>query len=284
VSAQTDLRAASDERAREENFPVALRLLPRDVRSQLLAVYGFARLVDDTGDEADGDRLAQLDAIESELDAAAAGNATHPVLVRLAPVLPTLDCGLQPFRDLIEANRIDQRTVTYETFEDLRGYCRLSAAPVGRIVLSIFGATSPERVHLSDEVSIGLQLVEHLQDVGEDAVRGRVYLPQEHLRREGVDAQALLDPVASPPLRRVVLGEGRRADGLLAAARPLAVSLPWQPRLAVVGFAAGGLAALDAIRAADGDVLGHRCRPSRAGLARRMLAGSRDTGRRRART
>ena len=208
MSAQIDAQVRLRERAREENFPVASRVLPRDLRATLLAVYGFARLTDDVGDEAQGDRLAQLDALEAELDAAVAGEAVHPVFAALTSVLRTLDCGIAPFRDLLEANRVDQRVESYETFDDLRGYCLLSAAPVGRIVLSAFGATTPARVARSDDVCVGLQLVEHLQDVGEDAHRGRVYLPRETLEAEGCDPATLRAASASPALRRAVLARG----------------------------------------------------------------------------
>ncbi|HEX4244776.1 MAG TPA: squalene/phytoene synthase family protein, partial [Acidimicrobiales bacterium] len=141
--------------ARSENFPVASVLLPKTVRSHLLAIYGFARLADDIGDEVEGDRLAQLDWLESELERAAAGTAAHPILVRLTPTLAQLDLPLDPFRALIEANRVDQRVTRYQTMDDLVGYCRLSAVPVGRLVLLVFGVSTPERVALSDEVCIG---------------------------------------------------------------------------------------------------------------------------------
>lgn len=275
MGAQIDTTSISAAKVRSENFPVASHFLPSDVRTKLLAVYGFARLTDDVGDEASGDRLAQLDQLAAELAAAAAGHASHPVFVRLAPVLAGLDCGLDPFYDLIEANRLDQHVTQYATFDELRGYCMRSAAPVGRIVLSIFGATTPDRVALADDVCVGLQLVEHLQDVGEDARVGRVYLPQDELREEGCDPGAVLESSASPALRRVVLRETRRAEELLAKGIPLAASLPWRAQVAVVGFAAGGRAACDSIRSAGGDVLLHRFRPTRVGIARRTLEGVR---------
>ena len=258
--------------ARDENFPVASRLLPARQREHLLAVYGFARLTDDIGDEATGDRAALLDWLEAELERAGAGTATHPVLERLTPTIRRLDLPLQPFRDLIEANRVDQRVHRYETFEDLVGYCMLSAAPVGRLVLHLFGAATPERLARSDEVCIGLQVVEHLQDVAEDASRGRVYLPARDLAVEGCTPADLAAAHASPALRRVVAREVGRARALLAAGPPLAATLPLRPRLAVAGFAAGGQAALDAIERAGYDVLGVRCRPRPGRFGIRLAA------------
>ena len=267
-----DEAAAVLGQAGSENFPVASRLLPRAVRSDLLALYGFARLADDLGDEAGGDRRAQLDELEAEVGRAAQGRATHPLIVPVSPLLVSGRVPLQPFVDLIEANRQDQVVDRYETFDDLLGYCRLSAAPVGRMVLGVFGAATAERVALSDDVCHGLQVVEHLQDVGEDARRGRVYLPQVDLRRAGVSPEDLAARSASPALRRVVALEVNRARRLLAAGPALAASLPWRTRLAVAGFTAGGQAALDAVVAANYDVLARPCRPRRRVFARRLAA------------
>ena len=265
-----DLLAA---KARNENFPVATHLLGRDVRTKLMAIYGFARLTDDIGDEAQGDRLGLLDWLEAELDRAAAGTATHRVLQQLTPVIRGLDLSLDPFRNLIEANRMDQRVTRYQRFDDLVGYCMLSAAPVGRLVLAVFGASSPERVALSDKVCIGLQLVEHLQDIGEDARRGRIYLPVEDMERLGCAEGDLLSAHSPPALRGLVAMEVARARELLGAGVPLAASLRFRPRVAVVGFAAGGLAALDSIDRAACDVLATRCRPRKLRFARRLLSG-----------
>jgi len=259
-------------KARNENFPVASRLLPRAVRANLMAIYGFARLTDDVGDEAEGDRLALLDWLEAELDRAASGRAIHPVLVQLTPVIRELDLSLDPFRRLIEANRMDQRITRYRSFGDLVDYCMFSAAPVGRLVLAVFGVSTSERIASSDKVCIALQLVEHLQDVGEDARRGRVYLPTEDLDRFGCTQAELLGSGSSPALRRLVAMEVLRARDLLRVGVPLAASLRLRPRAAVAGFTAGGMAALDSIERSGYDVLGHRCRPRKLRFARRALA------------
>jgi squalene synthase HpnC len=259
------------EKARSENFPVASRVLPRVVRSDLLAVYGFARLVDDIGDEAEGDRLSQLDWAEEELDRAALGEATHPVFVALAPTITRYGLSLDPFFDLIEANRQDQLVTRYSTFEELRAYCMLSAAPVGRLVLAIFRRSTPERIAQSDRVCIGLQLVEHLQDVAEDFHNGRIYLPTDDLTLYGCPPEELLDPAHRPALRDAVAHEVRRSRVLLADGGALARSLPGRARLAVAAFSAGGGAALDAIERAGFDVVATRCRPRPRRLARRWI-------------
>jgi squalene synthase HpnC len=258
-------------KARSENFTVASRLLPAHVRADLVAIYGFARLTDDIGDEAEGDRLRLLDWLEEELDKAAQGEASHPVLQQLTPVIRRSGLGLEPFRRLIEANRIDQLVTRYETFDDLLGYCSLSAAPVGRLVLDVLRLSTPWRVALSDDVCAGLQVVEHIQDVGEDARRGRIYLPLEDLRRFGCSEDDLGEATSSPALRRLVAYEAWRASELLRSGAELARTLPMRARVAVCGFVAGGEAALDAVRRAGNDVLAHHCRPRRTTVARRTI-------------
>jgi squalene synthase HpnC len=253
-----------------ENFPVASRILPRAQRAHLMAIYGFARLTDDIGDEAPGDRARLLDELEAELDRAVDGTATHPLMRTLGVTIRQLDLALDPFRALIQANRQDLVVKRYERFEDLVAYCMLSAAPVGRLVLAVFGALTPERQARSDDVCIALQVIEHLQDVAEDLRQDRVYLPLADLRAYGCSVQDLAAPHASSALRRLVAFEAARARRMLMAGPPLAATLSGRPALAVCGFTAGGHAALDAVAAADYDVLGHQCTPRRSRFALRM--------------
>lgn len=259
-------------RAAGENFSVASRLLPRAQREHLLAVYGFARLVDELGDSpeiAAADRAGALDWMEGELDAALDGHAKHALMVRLGRTAH--ECGLAraPFARLIEANRLDQRKSRYATWGELREYCRLSADPVGEIVLGVFGHAEPELIELSDRICTALQLAEHCQDVAEDLARGRIYLPQEDLDRFGCGEQELSRGHAGAPLRAVLAFEVERGRGLLAEGLPLLAALRGRPRLAVAAFAAGGRAAFDAIERAGYDVLPG---PPAAGKLRRLLA------------
>ena len=124
-------------RARTENFPVASLLFPRALRPHLRAVYGFARLVDILGDEAEGDRLALLDELEREVDACYGGEPSWPVMRQLQPTIREFDLPREPFLRLIEANRMDQRISEYATWADLKHYCVHSADPVGRLVLGL---------------------------------------------------------------------------------------------------------------------------------------------------
>jgi len=265
-------------RASGENFPVASRVLPRRARRHLLAAYGFARLVDEVGDAAPGDRLAQLDAIEAELDRAFAGRATHPLLVALQPTLRECALPRDPFARLVEANRLDQRVHRYETWEQLRGYCSLSADPVGEIVLRVFGVATPERVRLSDSICTALQLAEHCQDVAEDLRAGRIYLPAQEMARFDCREQDLAPPpggaAGAPPrpLVELLAFEVSRARGLLDAGRPLVGRLSGRLRIAVAAFVAGGEAALDAIERAGYEVRFGAPRATRLGRALSLAA------------
>ncbi|MGO9151520.1 MAG: squalene synthase HpnC [Acidimicrobiales bacterium] len=267
-------------KAASENFPVAMRLLAARERESLLAIYAYARLVDDVGDELEGttsERLAALDLVEAELDRAFAGTAAHPVFCRLGVAIAS--CGLDrgPLADLIEANRQDQSVTRYETFDQLLGYCRLSANPVGRLVLAVFGQGGGERDELSDMICTGLQLVEHFQDVAEDAERGRVYLPGEDLDRFSVP-RAFLSGGATIGLvpasfRRLMAFEVGRARSMLAGGSDL-VNQMTAPRaaLAIAGFAGGGLAQLAAIEHAGYDVLRTEVKASHMAVASEALS------------
>jgi squalene synthase HpnC len=268
-------------RAGGENFPVASRVLPRSTRAHLLAVYGFARLVDELGDSAAGDRIAALDRLEGELDLAFAGSARNPLLIALTPTLRECALPREPFVRLIEANRLDQRVVRYETWEQLRGYCALSADPVGELVLRVLGMATPARIALSDSICTALQLTEHCQDVAEDLANGRVYLPLEDLERFGATSEELAAEHAGSPLRAVLAFEVERARLLLRAGAPLVGELRGRGKLAVAAFVAGGRAALDGIERAGFDVLPGPPPAPRGRRAVQLAATLLESGRRR---
>jgi squalene synthase HpnC len=177
----------------------------------------------------------------------------------------------EPFLELIEANRRDQRVRRYATWSELQDYCALSANPVGRLVLHLFGSATPDRVELSDLICTALQLVEHCQDLAEDLARGRLYLPAEDLDRFGCGERHLRAASAGPELRQLLRFEMRRARALLRRGEPLLGRLRGWHRLAVAGFAAGGHAAVDAIERHDFDVLSASPRPRRRDLMRHLL-------------
>jgi squalene synthase HpnC len=255
-------------RARTENFPIASVLFPRPLRPHLRAIYGFCRLVDILGDEAEGDRLALLDELERELDrcyATDGGTPSWPVMLQLQPTILACRLDREPFWRLIECNRQDQHVADYESWAELKQYCTLSADPVGRMVLGVVGrAREPGLLAASDDVCTGLQLVNFLQDVPRDLELGRVYLPAEDRRRFGV---ADLDR-PSPELRALLQFEAGRARGLLAGGELLRQEIGGRLGRAIGLFARGGLAALAALDEADWDIFTQRPRPSRARLVR----------------
>jgi squalene synthase HpnC len=265
--------SAAAGQAAAENFPVALRLLPRRHRTHLAAVYGFARTADDMGDEAaPAQRASLLGELEADLGRLYDGGS--PRLAVISALIPAVrECAIpqQPFRDLIEANRQDQVVTRYESFDALLAYCTLSANPVGRIVLHVFGVATPHREILSDQVCSALQLAEHWQDVAEDFRAGRVYLPQQDLQRFGCAERDLAAASAAPQVRALMAFQETRARALLDKGAPLVGTLRGAARLAVAGYVAGGRAALAAIAAADHDVLRATHRPRKRRLAAEML-------------
>ena len=267
-------------KAAHENFPVALRLLPNRYRRRLMAVYVYARTVDDIGDQAaPAGRLRMLGELEADLERLYAGIGGTGANSPQWPAVRALDgvvteCGvpIEPFVDLIRANQQDQAVTRYQTFDDLLGYCRLSANPVGRIVLYIFGCFTQERAERSDLICTGLQLAEHWQDVAEDLRAGRIYLPLDDLTSYGCSESDLAASQASPAVRGLLAFEVSRARSLIDAGAPLVGTLRGAARAAVAGYVAGGRAALAAIAAADYDVLAATPRPGRAGTAAGLVA------------
>jgi squalene synthase HpnC len=248
-----------DVRSRGENFPVASLLAPRWARPHLRAVYRFARLVDSLGDEAAGDRSILLDELERELE----GPPRTEIMRRLHETIAARSLALEPFRRLIEANRIDQRKSRYATWDEVRNYCTYSADPVGRLVLGIYGrAGEEELVALSDSVCTGLQLVNFLQDPPRDLALGRVYLPQEDLQSFGVRDEELAGPLTER-IAALLRFEAERARSLLERGLPLATVLGGRPGLSVALYARGGLAALDVLERAGWDVFTRRPAPTR---------------------
>ena len=247
-----------DARAAGENFPVVSFLAPRWARPHLRAIYGFARLVDNLGDEAAGDRNALLDELERELN----GPPRTEVMRRLHETIAGRALPREPFARLIEANRIDQVKTRYETWEEVKEYCTYSADPVGRLILGVYGrAHDPELVAMSDSICTGLQLVNFLQDPPRDFALARVYLPQESLRRFGVSDRGLAGP-QTEAVADLLRFEGRRARGLLEAGLPLSKRLGGRPGMSVALYARGGLAALDALERAGWDVFSRRPAPT----------------------
>ena len=279
VAAEVSLAVAA--KASAENFPVALRVLPGRWRAHLTALYGFARLVDDIGDEplpgmqkgasaatVTATRLKLLDDLQQDVariyDAAEAKEPELEAIRALAATVRACGVPSQPLYDLIQANRQDQLVTRYETYQDLADYCRLSANPVGQVVLYILGAATPERIDASDCVCTALQVIEHTQDVAEDLANGRIYLPTQDMKAHNVTEADLAEPSASQNVRDLIAFESDRARRLLDDGAPLVGTLKHMARLAIAGYVAGGRATLKAIEAGRYDVLRATPRPGKA--------------------
>ena len=259
---------------RGENFPVALGILPARHRRHLWALYRFARAVDDLGDEAPGDRRAQLVRVGADVRALYARRPVgDPVVAAMAATAVDRHLPQRALLALIEANLVDQEVHRYATFADLLGYCRLSADPVGELVLHVFGCATPDRVALSNRICTGLQLLEHLQDVGEDYAAGRIYLPRVDRERFGVAESDLGAERAGPALRALIGYQTDRALAWLNAGSVLSSTLRGWARVAVSGYVAGGRAAAARLRAAGYDPLPVPPKPAARHVAAAWLTG-----------
>ena len=256
-------------KADDENFPVSPWFLPAATRVHLLAFYGYARLVDDLGDELRGDRLAALEEVDRELDRIYCGETPrHPLLQRLARTVATLGIPELPLRALVEANRIDQRQTRYATLSDLLDYCALSANPVGELVLRAFDVATGERLRYANAICSGLQIVNFAQDISEDYSRGRVYVPQEYLARFDCRERSLAASSADRSVVSVVEALCVVAADLLDQGAPLVGTLRGRARLTTAGFVAGGRDTIRAIRHVRHDVLARHPRRGRLSFAR----------------
>jgi len=222
-----------------ENFSVASAFVGARRRTDLMRIYAFCRTTDDLGDTHPGsDPLARLERWRADLTALFQGNQPiHPVLAALRETVERCEMPQQPFFDLIEANVQDQSVKSYADWPQLERYCMFSAAPVGRMVLSVFGVDDPHAHPLSDDVCVGLQLANHAQDVSRDAAIGRCYLPQSELRTGGIAG--------------AVKAMVQRARHLLDSGRRLEPMAPGALRLQLALYRLGGLAICDAIERCD---------------------------------
>ena len=225
-----------------ENFTVVSWLTPRVIRPYVHVVYAFARISDDLADVSrDHERFA---AWRNQVEALPDHTPEHPVLFALQKTLRDFHMSTEPFLDLLDAFGQDFHVFRYESMSDLLDYCRRSANPVGRIWLRLFGEDRPKLDELSDEVCTGLQLLNFLQDVREDAHSGHVYIPQEWLRVQGIDPGVLGNDAWPKGLLPVLEQMAHETEIRLRKGEELFSLLKWQASYQIKLFIRGGLQAL----------------------------------------
>ncbi len=258
-------------RAHAENFTVVSWFLPRRLRRHFFALYAFCRTTDDLGDEAEGDRITLLDAHEAALRACYDGRRDQPLFVALGRTIDECAIPADPFLRLIEANRIDQRVSSFETYDDLLSYCHYSATPVGEMVLHVLGHHDERRRQLSDAICTGLQLANFWQDVSVDLRKGRVYIPRADMAKYGCRMEDLHREFATANVRALIRFEVKRAQDLFEYGAELEQLVDGIARLDIALFRRGGEAVLQAIERAGFDVLSRRPLVTRATKTKLML-------------
>ncbi len=284
VTSETRHRATIDQafaecerytKSRVENFAVGSLLIKRPLRRHFYSIYAFCRGVDDIGDEAEGDRIELLAKWESELDLCYRGTPTKTCFIALQHTIIEFGIERDPFKRLIEANLRDQFINRYPDYPSLLDYCEHSANPVGHLVLSLMGIKDLESRCLSDYTCTALQLTNFYQDVTRDYKIGRIYLPQDELRRFGVDESEIAGGIVSDRFRRLMKFQVDRARRMFESGYPLIEKLPSRAKLEFAMFNAAGLAVLDKIEAQGMDTLSSRPTLSRAKMSQiifRILA------------
>ena len=283
-------------RTHYENFTVGSLAIPKQKRPHVYAVYGYCRWVDDLGDEASEalssafsdvgwpqrgsedswsgtqGKLDLLDLWQEELELCYTGTPSHPVMVALQETINTFGIPREPFLKLIEANRMEQGSNRYPTYDDLLFYCDHSANPVGRLFLYLFGYRDEERQRLSDFTCTALQLANFWQDVARDYGIGRIHLPLADMERFGYSEDELANGAFNENFRRLMEFEVGRARELFASGSPLVDALDGRLRTDVALFTRGGMAVLEAIESQGYDVLSRRPSLSRAKKAGLFLS------------
>ncbi len=280
--------APSPEQAREyccrlarshyENFSVATWFLPGRLRQHFCNVYAYCRISDDLGDEVGdtGAALALLNQWEAELNACYDGHPKHPVFVALAETVETFNIPKQEFSDLLRAFRQDQTVTRYESFDDLLGYCRYSANPVGHLVLHLCGYSDAERQQLSDFTCTALQLANFWQDLSVDYAKGRIYLPIESLRRFGVSEDDIASNRNTHAFREMMKFEVERGRQWFHRGLPLVEKVDRELAIDLELFSRGGQEILNSIERQKFAVLGQRpaiSKPRKLALVARAALG-----------
>lgn len=262
-----------------ENFPVASCLLPAALRQPVAVIYAFARSADDIADEGDSDsrtRLSRLQQFRHALHSPAHDSGDYAqVFIAVADVRRRFDLPLALFDDLLTAFIQDVSCQRYATTAAVLDYCRYSANPVGRLLLHLNQCATPQNLQDSDAICTALQLINFLQDIGQDySENQRIYIPEETMRQYGVDASWFAQRRTDAAMRRLIADRIAQARTLLLRGAPLAWRLRGRFGLEIRLIVAGGLRILEKLAQQQDDVFSRPRLNSRDKL-RLLLTASR---------
>lgn len=245
-----------------ENFPVASLLLPRHFRHPVAQIYRFAREADDLADEGevtDDIRIKRLEAFGAELERIESGLPPEvPWFATLAEVIRDYHLPLDAFRDLLSAFTQDVTKKRYANFDEVLDYCRRSANPVGRLLLHLYGAVTPQNLADANAICSSLQLINFLQDIAVDYVKGRIYMPHDELARFQISESQIADGDVKGNWIAFMDFQIDRARALLMSGAPLGGRLEGRVGLELRMIVQGGNRILEKIRNSRGDVFGQR--------------------------
>ena len=245
--------------AHYENFPVASRLLPNQLREPVSVIYAFARTADDFADEGDytpTERLQLLTEYEARLQRLVAGEpVTDPIFIALGDVIQRYSLPSELFRDLLSAFTQDVTQRRYASFAVVLDYCRRSANPIGRLLLYLYGHATPAKLCLSDHICTALQLINFLQDLTQDFdEHNRIYLPQDEMRTYHVSETHLQNRISDSGMQQLIQLQIQRASALLLAGAPLGNQLPGRVGLELRLIIQGGGRILQKLNTNGGNV------------------------------
>lgn len=211
-----------------ENFPVASLLVPKKLRRYINTVYAFARIADDFADEKefDGARMEKLVDWELKLRSMSSHKPTHPVFIALKETVLRFRIPLSLFENLLTAFKMDVVVKRYQNFDQVLGYCRYSANPVGRIILYLFGYPAPKFLEYSDYICTALQLTNFWQDIAIDLEKDRIYIPLEDLNRFGYTETELKEKIYNDNFKRLLFFQLEKTQELFERGKALCGKIP----------------------------------------------------------
>jgi squalene synthase HpnC len=245
-----------------ENFPVASILLPKHIRRAVEVIYNFARQADDIADEGDlssEERLAKLDEFRAALNRFGTNEVAHtPLFGALGAIVEKFRLPVQLLHDLLDAFSQDVTKKRYENFDELLDYCRRSANPVGRLLLHLYDAATPQNLVYSDNICTSLQLINFWQDVAKDYAIERIYLPQDEMARFAVTRLHIAEGRADKAWQDLMQFQVERARDMMQRGAPLGSILGGRIGLEMRLIIAGGNRILNKLENAQYDIYRHR--------------------------